>query len=300
MIIIASLSGGKDSAAMLLYLVEHYGPKKLIAHYQVLPEDWPETLGYNQQLCARLGVPLVAQQIVYEPVGDATGVRTLNIIDIQRESDIVPWGNGVIAGITDLAMRRRWPPSPSVRFCTSYFKVRPLNRWIIDQQRTMALGPDVIVALGERWAESPHRSKKAELWPRPKCQRRAYRVWNWLPAISWSRRQTFRRMRDWGIKPHPAYRAQGMVDWQMYDQDAEGGPRTGCRFCIYNTLSDLCHQAQIEANQPLLRQIAEVETQTGRTWWMDKSTGDIGAPPPREPMQMSLFTEKLKIDGGLE
>ena len=55
--ILISLSGGKDSTAMLLYLVEHYGPERLIAHYQVLPEDWLETLPYVQDVCARLGVP---------------------------------------------------------------------------------------------------------------------------------------------------------------------------------------------------------------------------------------------------
>ena len=56
--IIVSLSGGKDSTAMLLYLVAHYGPERLIVHHQVLPEDWPETVPYVRELCARLGVPL--------------------------------------------------------------------------------------------------------------------------------------------------------------------------------------------------------------------------------------------------
>jgi len=104
--IIVSLSGGKDSTAMLLHLVEHYGPERLIAHYQVIPADWPETLSYNQQLCAHLGVQLAAQQIVYEPVGDGTGVRTLEVRDIRQQSDVVPWGTpGRIADITDLAVR---------------------------------------------------------------------------------------------------------------------------------------------------------------------------------------------------
>ena len=267
--IIASLSGGKDSVAMLLYLVEHYGPGHVIAHLQVLPEDWPETVPYTQDLCGRLDVQLVAQQIIYEHVGDGTGVRTWAIIDITDPLHIVPWGqDGVIAGITDLAMRRHWPSSPATRYCTTYFKVRVLNRWIIDQQRTMALGKDVVVALGERWAESPRRAKKVEWWPRAKCQRRAYNVWNWLPVISWSRRRVFRILRDHSIEPHPAYHHQGMADWQMYDQDTEGGPRTSCRFCIYATKSDICHQMQIETNKPLTKRIERIERITGRTWWM--------------------------------
>lgn len=268
--IVASLSGGKDSAAMLLYLVEHYGPDRVIAHLQVLPEDWPETVPYVQDLCGRLGVQLVAQQIIYEHVGDGTGVRTWAIINITNSLHIVPWGEaGVIAGITDLAMRRHWPPSPATRWCTSYFKVRVLNRWIIDQQNNgLKLGKDVVVALGERWAESPRRGKKVEWWLRRGCQRRAYNVWNWEPVISWSRRRVFRKLRDHSIEPHPAYHHQGMTPWQMYDQDTEGGPRTSCRFCIYATKSDICHQMQIEANKPLTNRIKHVEQVTGRTWWM--------------------------------
>ena len=294
--IIASLSGGKDSTAMLLHLVEHYGPETLIAHHQVLPEDWPETLPYVQELCRRLHVWLVVQQMIYEPVGDGTAVRRLEVRNIYTPSDIVRWGNpGKITGITDLAMRRNWPPSPSRRFCTSYFKVRLLNWWIIRQQRSMALGPEVIVALGERWAESPRRAKKVELWPRAKCQRKSYRVWNWEPVISWSRRQVFHKLRDWGIEPHPAYRAQGMADWQMYDQDAEGGPRTSCRLCIYCTHSDACHQALMEANRGLLEQVHLVEQVTGRTWWMNGRSASryLDAVPqlPPAPLhyQPSLF-----------
>jgi hypothetical protein len=284
---------------MLLYLVEHYGPGRLIAHYQILPEDWPETLPYVQDVCTRLGVPLVAQQMVYEPVGNGTGVRRMDVIDVAAPGDIVPWGTpGAIAGITDLALRRQWPPTPGCRFGTAYFKVRLLDWWIIQQQRAMALGSDVIVALGERWAESPRRAKKVELWPRPRCQRKTYRVWNWLPMIAWSRRQTFRRMRDWDIEPHPAYRAQGMADWQMYDVDAEGGPRTGCRACLYASHVDLCHQALVEANRGLFERVHLVEQATGRTWWIDRRTarqyldGAFRVPVSSQPShyQPSLLT----------
>ena len=75
--IVVSFSGGKDSVAMLLYLVERYGAENLVAHYQVLPEDWPETLPYTREVCDRLGVRLVAQQVLYEPVGDGTRVQRL-------------------------------------------------------------------------------------------------------------------------------------------------------------------------------------------------------------------------------
>jgi len=48
----------------------------------------------------------VMQQMVYEPIGDGTAVRRLQVQDIHTPNDVVPWGNpGTIAGITDLALR---------------------------------------------------------------------------------------------------------------------------------------------------------------------------------------------------
>ncbi len=288
MTIIVSLSGGKDSAALLLHLVERYGAQHLLAHYQVLPEDWPETLGYNQRLCASLGVPLVAQQMLYEPVGDGTAVRRLAIRDIHQESDVVPLGTtGVIAGVTDLAFRRRWPPSAASRFCTRYFKIELLDTWL-RQQRTawiaaaeaasgynedgLLVAPAELarVALGERAGESPRRARKAPASRRLYWQS-DYEINNWLPIHGWSRRQVFRCLREHSVEPHPAYREQGLTDRQMYDVDTEGGPRTSCRFCIFATASDLCHQAQMEENTALLQRLRTFEQTTGRTWWPQRS-----------------------------
>jgi 3'-phosphoadenosine 5'-phosphosulfate sulfotransferase (PAPS reductase)/FAD synthetase len=172
-----------------------------------------------------------------------------------------------------------------------------LNWWIIQQQNDgLKLGEDAIIALGERAGESPRRAKKQELWPRPKCQRRAYQVWNWLPVHEWSRRDIFRRIRDWGLAPHPAYRAQGMTDHEMYDIDEEGGPRTGCRFCFYASQSDICHQIERDANRALWQRMLHVERVTGKHWWpswsaIDVETGKIKL-EPRQPLvaeQLSLF-----------
>jgi 3'-phosphoadenosine 5'-phosphosulfate sulfotransferase (PAPS reductase)/FAD synthetase len=269
--IVASLSGGKDSVAMLLALIERHGAS-IIAHYQALPEDWPETLPYVQAVCGKLGVRLVVQQMIYEPVGDGTKVRRKQVRDIHTEGDIVPWGtDGAIAGVTDLAFRRQWPPSAGVRFCTSYFKVSLLNAWV--RENRLELGADVHVALGERAAESPRRAKKLPLSERFTSY--GLIVSNWLPVHQWPRRDIFRKMRDWGIEPHPAYKAQGMADWQMYDEDAESGPRTSCLFCVYAGYEQCCHQAQAETNQGLLRRMVAFEQATGRTWWARRSATEL-------------------------
>lgn len=269
---IVCISGGKDSVAMLLDLVKQHGPHKLIAHHQVLPEDWPETLDYVQRVCAALGVPLVAQQIVYAPVGDGTAVKRLAIVDIHRESDIVPLGTGVIAGMTDLALRRHWPPSPATRYCTRYFKIELLDAWI-RQQRAAWDTDNINVFLGERAGESPRRARKPVQASRLHWQ--DAEAYNCLPLHAWTRRDVFRCLRDADVEPHPAYKNQGMADWQMYDADVEGGPRTSCRFCIYATHHDVCHQAQRAENLALLHRLAQVEHDTGRTWWHQRSIHDL-------------------------
>ncbi len=274
-LVIVSLSGGKDSTALLAYLVAQSGAANLLAHYQVLPEDWPETLGYVQALCAQLEVLLVAQQIVYEPVGDGTAVKRLAIVDIHNAPDIVPLGTpGVIAGLTDLALRRGWPPGPATRFCTRYFKVELLDAWLRQQRQQQRLAPDTVVALGERAGESPRRACKSIYAPRLTWQT-GTSIQNWLPVHTWSRREVFRYLRAAGIAPHPAYQAQGLQPWQMYDEDTEGGPRTGCRFCIYASASEVCHQAQLAANLALVQRLQYVEQATGKTWWHQRGIAEV-------------------------
>ncbi|MBN1889994.1 MAG: hypothetical protein JW850_18505 [Thermoflexales bacterium] len=279
--IVVSLSGGKDSVAMLLDLVER-GLLPVACHYQCLPEDWRETLPYVQYVCEKVGVPLVAQQILYEPVGDGTGVRRLAVVDIHKPGDIVPWNTpGVIAGVTDLAMRRGWPPSASARFCTRYGKVELLDLWLRQNRSSLlAEQPEIWVALGERAAESPRRARKTATAPRLHWKREQVTAVNWLPVHTWSRRDTFRKLRDWGIEPHPAYQAQGMSPASMYDADVEGGARTSCRFCIYASQAERCHQAQSEACRPVLDRLVEFERATGRTWWATMAASSLLAGEP--------------------
>src|SRR5215469_14338027 len=63
--VVVSMSGGKDSVAALLAALERYGIKRVMAHHQVILEDWPGTPEYCQQVCDFLGVPLYMSQAQY-------------------------------------------------------------------------------------------------------------------------------------------------------------------------------------------------------------------------------------------
>ncbi len=309
-LIVACISGGKDCVAMTTELVEALGPERIVGHLEVLPLAWPEELPYVQEFCRQIGIPLVAQQMIYEIKPDTPhGVQRREIRDIHSPADIVPWDGKYIADLTDFALRRGWPPSSATRWCTGKFKTQLVDGWLVQERRAQdqeaiadvsdlalrrgwppsaatrfctsfykrdlvntwitanrQLGQTIVIALGERAAESPNRAKKPRLHFRGK-ERKSYTLLNWYPVHDWSRRQVFRRLRECGIVPFPAYQYQGMTEWQMYEEDVEGGPRTSCRCCIYSEDEQLCHQALMASNRPVFERLAYVEAATGRTWW---------------------------------
>lgn len=309
--VLVSVSGGKDSTATLGWIVDQVGAAHVHAHLQVLATAWPDELPYVQEVCRQLGVPLVAQQIVYEPKpGSECGIRRREIRDIYTPADIVPWDQEgtiacltdffarrgwppsqaqrwctgkwktalldayarpaapregtVIADVSDLALRRGWPPSQAQRFCTSSFKRDLLTAY--GSARQEDFGRWVIVALGERGAESARRARKPVLSFRGQ-PRRSYAFLNWLPIHGWSRRDAFRAVHEHGLRIHPAYAAQGMTMHECLDVNAESGARLSCLACIFATEPQVCAQMEDLAHLPVLARLAEVEQRTGRTWW---------------------------------
>ncbi len=63
--VVVSISGGKDSIAGLLKALEIFGSDILVAHHQILLEDWLGTPEYCQSVCDYLGVPLYLTQGKY-------------------------------------------------------------------------------------------------------------------------------------------------------------------------------------------------------------------------------------------
>lgn len=122
--VIASVSGGRDSAAMSLHLTE-LG----IEHERVFMDTgWEHPATYDY-----LRGPLTAK------IGPIT--------EIRGEIDFVK-----------LVMRKGLFPSRVMRFCTTELKVLPIKRWI-DCQRG---DRDLVNTVGIRRAESLARSQMAE------------------------------------------------------------------------------------------------------------------------------------------
>jgi 3'-phosphoadenosine 5'-phosphosulfate sulfotransferase (PAPS reductase)/FAD synthetase len=196
--VVVSFSGGKDSVATLLRTLEIWPREQIVCHHQALPEDWPETVPYCQDLCAQLNVPLVIEQAYYEVITRPDGRK-------RRKMHVGPPGLEVgLDGMLALAEDRQMPPTARHCFCLSYYKRELFNRWVrtsrlpvgnerlltgvlgyaesrgapptarirwcaskdkidlletsVRRNRTV-LGPRPLALLGTRWAESRGRSK---------------------------------------------------------------------------------------------------------------------------------------------
>lgn len=261
--VIVSVSGGKDSIVCLLLALAIYGPENIIVHHQRIPEDWPGTVDYIQAVCALLGIDLYISQAHY------TGYRCTTCGEHYLTSEPQPYHRAcgsregtfiiTVECLLDLVTWRKMWPSLDVRFCTSYLKRDVWNMWA---RRNKALtGPAPILILGERWRESKGRAKLPYTRGRSKMEY----VTEYRPILHFRRIDVFRAMRDASIEPHYCYKAQGMTDQQMYEEDHEGGPRMSCVICFLKPEEQLRASYQTEQGRPLIDQGIQIERSIGHT-----------------------------------
>ncbi|WP_151765754.1 phosphoadenosine phosphosulfate reductase domain-containing protein [Acinetobacter colistiniresistens] len=196
-------SGGKDSQAMMIKLLE-FIPKEqiLVAHASLGDMEWHGALELAQQQALDAGVPfLVARS--WKSLID----MTINRFDVRPEVPSFP--------------------SSSNRQCTSDLKRDPIKREV--RRFAKAKGFTRIVnCMGLRAQESSNRAKK-EVWKINKSEHgRAGRSWHeWLPIHGLTTGEVFQTIKDVGQQPHYAY--------------TQGNERLSCVFCIMASGNDLMH-----------------------------------------------------------
>lgn len=196
-IYLVSLSGGKDSQASLLYILNHY-PKKLIrAHFCDTGWEHPSTYEHIEYLKKRLDIHV-------------------DILKSDKYKDF-----------KDLCMQKGIFPTRRKRYCTMELKIYPalkyIKKWLDDGYR-------VINVVGVRRAESKKR-ENAPKWCTefcgeiPKSKKRAkeyYKQSNsfitFQPIVDWSVEQVYDYNTKNGTKNNPLYR--------------QGFDRVGCFPCI--------------------------------------------------------------------
>ena len=255
------VSGGKDSCAAAIAVVEHLrsvghqGPVVLV-HADLgdpdpaLNVEWEDSLPTCERLAAFLGVELIVTR------RKAGGMM---------KRWIKRWENNVKRYAQLACVKIILPFStPSMRFCTSELKSAPIAAELVRRFP----GRAIISACGIRREEGNGREKSPRTnAPTSKANNRLTNKGqktsglDWNPIAAWSTEDVFAFCAERGFQMHEGY---GL-----------GMGRISCRFCIMQDLSDQRVSASVAANAPVFRTIVGLEIRSGFAFQGSRWLGDI-------------------------
>lgn len=163
--VIASVSGGKDSAAMSLWLTEQG-----IEHQRVFMDTGWES------------------DVTYEYIRGPLTKKFGPILWLRPPRQM-----------QELVMHKAMFPARLRRFCTEELKVKPLHLLL---ETLCAAGADIVNAVGVRAGESKARSKLPE-WDGYRSRRGSWLTWR--PLIEWSTEDVVDIHKRHGLEPNPLY-----------------------------------------------------------------------------------------------
>jgi 3'-phosphoadenosine 5'-phosphosulfate sulfotransferase (PAPS reductase)/FAD synthetase len=225
-VIVINTSAGKDSQAMMDFIVEHAKNQGVLhrviaVHADLGRVEWKGTRELAEEQCTHYGIKL---HVVSREKGDL---------------------------LTQIEERRMFPDSQN-RYCTSDQKRDQIAKLFTQIVKELGLGRKVRIlnCMGLRADESPMRAKKAalELDKRNSNTKREMQVW--LPIHTWTTAQVWLRIKASGVRHHPAY------DYGM--------PRLSCCFCVFAPESALLVSGK--HNPELLAEYVRVERKIGHTF----------------------------------
>lgn len=257
-VIIVSYSGGKDSLAMLLHLLEMGVPREKIElwhqHIDGAPGtesglmDWPVTGPYVKATSEALGIKLRWQWkdggFEGEMLRENAYTRGVYFEDGDGELQFLPPSTR-----GKQATRLLFPQTTSdlsVRWCSAYLKIDIARRAIANDPRFK--NAKILFVTGERREESAARSKYKEVESHP-CNNKKRTVNQWRCVIDWSEEDVWNIIKRWRINPHPAY----LLGWG----------RVSCQACIFGDKDQWASVRNIAPDR--FARIAAYEQQFGKT-----------------------------------
>lgn len=248
--VLVNSSAGKDSQAMLDYLIELADAQGVsrdrfvVVHCDLGRAEWQGTLELAQEQAEHYGLRF---EVVRRDIGDLlTQVETRHATNVAKGKSQAPW------------------PSSTARWCTSDQKTAQVLKLITRLTAELAVpGRQVRIlnCLGIRAQESPARAKKVAFEKDPKACNGKRDVDRWLPIFAWSEEQVWDRIWASGVRYHEAYE--------------KGMERLSCCFCVLASRKDLTIAAN--HNPALADEYVAVEKRVGWRFTNDFSIADIVA-----------------------
>lgn len=201
---VASHSGGKDSQAQLIALINSV-PKSqlLVVHASLGRAEWPGAMELARDQAAEAGIPFIVAKAQKSFLG-------MVLRRHESRPEVPCW------------------PSARTRQCTSDLKRGPIQREVRRYAKSHGF-KTVVNCMGLRAQESSGRAKRSS-FSKMGISNSVLTWYEWLPIHDLSIAEVFTKIGAAGQSPHWAYR--------------EGNDRLSCVFCIYGSKNDLKNGAR--------------------------------------------------------
>jgi len=228
---VVAFSGGKDSLACVLHLLERGVPTEKIElwHHEIDGRegstlmDWPSTPAYCRKVAGALGIAYYSS---WKEGGFEREMLRDNKPTAPSHFESPDGTVGTAGGISNsLGTRRKFPQTSGdlkVRWCSAYLKIDVLAIALRNQDRFN--GFKTLVLSGERAQESSKRAAYKPYEPHrtdARGQKTGRHVDAWRPVHQWSEQEVWAIIKRFRIAPHCAYRL--------------GFGRLSCARCIFGT-----------------------------------------------------------------
>lgn len=247
-------SGGKDSVAILLYLLElNVDINRVRLHHHLVDGkgetlfDWECTESYCQAFADAFGIPIdwswrqggIRREIFRRNEG-------LQPVLYQRSGQKVVSLESKIGYST----RYKFPAinaSLKTRWCSAVVKIQPFARYIADYY-TFKEDNDLLILTGECRRESRARSRyKDAEWHTTKSKKR--NTIHWRPIIDFNEEMIWDLFKKYKVQPHPAYEL--------------GWTRCSCQLCIFSSPNTWASTYELSPRK--IEEIARIEKVLGFT-----------------------------------
>lgn len=288
---IVAFSGGKDSTACVLYLLDIGIPKEKIELWHHIIDgregsdlmDWPVTEDYCRKFAAAFDLKIFFSWKVggFEREMLKHYQRTAPTRFEYEDDNIIECG---LAGGTrgKISTRRKFPQVSGdlkVRWCSAYLKIDVCTTAINNQARF--LNKRTLVICGERAQESTKRAGYKEFEIDRADNRNGKRIVRhvdrWRPVHGWSVKEVWSIIEKHKVKPHPAY----YLGWA----------RLSCMTCIFGSKNQWASAAKIAPDK--FKKINDYENEFGFTINRDQSVKELAAAGTAYEMEHRYITQAL-------